>query len=118
MRTGKGESLHPIMPWTAFSGLTEQDLGAIYDALGDAYPVAHYVGNIGEPRHCAVCGQEHPFGEYNHLVLPKSVPVADNRARTLGWHLSVRRNSTGRSWSVATRTSSMRAKTTVPWTSR
>jgi mono/diheme cytochrome c family protein len=75
MRTGKSGSLHPIMPWSAFSGLTDEDLGAIYEALGDAYPVAHYVGNVGEPRHCDVCGQEHPFGEHNHLVLPQGVPV-------------------------------------------
>jgi mono/diheme cytochrome c family protein len=102
MRTGKGESLHPNMPWTAFSGLTEQDLGAIYDALGDAYPVAHYVGNVGEPRHCAVCGQEHPFGEHNHLVLPKSVPVAATilerlpgtyRSDAANWTIAVRRDA-------------------------
>jgi mono/diheme cytochrome c family protein len=102
IRTGKGESLHPNMPWTAFSGLTEQDLGAIYDALGDAYPVAHYVGNVGEPRHCAVCGQEHPFGENNHLALPKSVPVAATilerlpgtyRSDAANWTIAVRREA-------------------------
>lgn len=102
MRTGKGGSLHPIMPWTAFSGLTDQDLGAIYDALGDAYPVAHYVGNVGEPRHCAVCGQEHPLGEHNHLVLPQSVPVAATvlerlpgtyRSDAAGWTILVRREA-------------------------
>lgn len=75
MRTGKGGSLHPIMPWTAFRGLTDADLGAIYDALGDAYPAAHYVGNVGEPRHCAVCGQDHPLGEHNRLELPAGVAV-------------------------------------------
>ncbi|MDH4071831.1 MAG: hypothetical protein OEV41_01855, partial [Gammaproteobacteria bacterium] len=100
MRTGKGESPHPNMPWTAFSGLTEQDLGAIYDALGDAYPVAHYVGNVGEPRHYAVCGQEHPFGEHNRLVLPKSVPMAvlkrlpgTYRSDEAGWTIVVRREA-------------------------
>ena len=49
MHTGKGGSLHPIMPWLAFSGLTDADLGAMYDALGDVYPVAHFIGNTGEP---------------------------------------------------------------------
>ena len=102
MRTGKGGSLHPIMPWSAFSGLTDEDLGAIYEALGDAYPVAHYVGNVGEPRHCAVCGQEHPFGEHNHLVLPKSVPVAATvlerlpgtyRSDAADWTIEVRREA-------------------------
>ncbi len=85
MRSGKGESLHPIMPWTAFRGLTDADLGAIYDALGGAYPVAHYIGNVGEPRHCAVCGQEHPFGELNQVHLPASVAVpAATSARLAG----------------------------------
>jgi hypothetical protein len=75
MRSGKGGSLHPIMPWTAFSGLSDTDLGALYDALGLAHPVAHYIGNVGEPKHCAVCGQEHPFGELNRLELPQPVAV-------------------------------------------
>jgi hypothetical protein len=99
MHTGKGGSLHPIMPWAAFSGLTDDDLGAMYDALGDSYPVAHYVGNAGEPRHCNVCGQEHPFGEHNQLVLPISVPVAGAvlqrlpgtyRSAELDWTIEVR----------------------------
>jgi len=102
MHTGKGGALHPIMPWIAFSGLTDQDLGAMYDALGDAYPVAHYVGNTGEPRHCDVCGQEHPFGEHNHVVLPKSVPVAESvlerlpgryRSEEFDWTIDVRREA-------------------------
>jgi hypothetical protein len=102
MHTGKGGSLHPIMPWIVFSGLTDADLGAMYDALGDVYPVAHYVGNVGEPRHCDVCGQEHPFGEHNHLVLPTSVPVAEAvllrlsgtyRSEALDWTIEVRRDA-------------------------
>lgn len=99
MHTGKGGSLNPIMPWTAFSGLTDADLGAIYDALGDAYPVAHYVGNVGEPRHCAVCGQDHPFGEYNRLDLLVAVAVPGAvlerlpglyRSDALDWTIEVR----------------------------
>jgi mono/diheme cytochrome c family protein len=101
MHTGKGGSLHPIMPWIVFSGLTDADLGAMYDALGDVYPVAHYIGNTGEPRHCDVCGQEHPFGEHNHLVLPKSVSVAaavlerlsgTYRSDEFDWTIRVRRD--------------------------
>jgi mono/diheme cytochrome c family protein len=100
MHTGKGGSLHPIMPWMAFSGLTDADLGAMYDALGDVYPVAHYIGNTGEPRHCDVCGQEHPFGEHNRVVLPQSVPVAEAvlegltgtyRSEEFDWTIEVRR---------------------------
>lgn len=99
MHSGKGGSLHPIMPWTAFSGLKRTDLGAIYDALGLAYPVAHYIGNVGEPKHCDVCGQEHPFGELNKLVLPNAVAVpaaitarlvGDYVAAEEGWTIKVR----------------------------
>ena len=100
MHSGKGGSLHPIMPWTAFSGLSDTDLGAIYDALGLAYPVAHYIGNVGEPKHCDVCGQEHPFGELNKLVLPTAVAVpaaitarlvGDYTAAEVGWTIKVRK---------------------------
>ena len=99
MQSGKGGSLHPIMPWVAFRGLSDTDLGAMYDALGDAYPVAHYVGNAGAPAHCAVCGQEHPLGEFNRLVLPQGVAVATAvlarlpgvyRSEALDWTLRVR----------------------------
>ncbi len=102
MHTGKGGSLHPIMPWLAFSGLTDADLGAMYDALGDVYPVAHFIGNTGEPRHCDVCGQEHPFGEHNKLVLPQGLPVAETvlarlpgtyRSDAAGWTIMVRREA-------------------------
>jgi hypothetical protein len=98
MRSGKGGSLHPIMPWVAFMGLTASDLGAMYDALGDTYPVAHYVGNVGEPRHCIVCGQKHPFGEHN-VSLPASVPVPISvlerlpgtyRSDELDWTIEIR----------------------------
>lgn len=89
IRSGKGGSLHPVMPWTAFSGLTDTDLGAIYDALGLARPVAHYVGNVGPPTHCAVCGQEHPFGELNRLERPQSVAVPDAiTARLVGEYVA------------------------------
>jgi mono/diheme cytochrome c family protein len=89
IHSGKGGSLHPVMPWTAFSGLTDTDLGAIYDALGLAHPVAHYVGNVGEPKHCDVCGQEHPFGELNRLVLPEPVTVpASVTARLVGDYIA------------------------------
>jgi mono/diheme cytochrome c family protein len=75
IRSGKGESLSPVMPWTVFRGLNDEDLGAIYDALGTVQPVAHYVGNAGAPHHCPVCGQSHPLGELNRIELPIAVPL-------------------------------------------
>jgi mono/diheme cytochrome c family protein len=75
MRTGKGGSLGPVMPWTVFKGLSDDDLAAIHEALRSVQPVAHYIGNVGTPRHCAVCGQDHPLGEFNHVDTPAGVPV-------------------------------------------
>jgi mono/diheme cytochrome c family protein len=75
MRSGKGGSLSPLMPWVAFQGLSDDDLAAIHEALGSVQPVAHYIGNAGEPRHCAVCGQEHALGEHNRLETPVGVPL-------------------------------------------
>ena len=49
-----------------------------------------------------MCGQEHPFGEHNHLVLPKSVPVAATvlerlagtyRSDEANWTIRVRREA-------------------------
>ena len=74
IRSGKGGSLSPVMPWAVFRGLTDADLAAMYEALGTVQPVRHYVGNAGEPSHCAVCGQSHPLGEYNRIEIP--APVA------------------------------------------
>ncbi len=76
MRTGKGESLSGIMPWIVFGGLTDEDLAAIHEFMGSVQPVAHYIGNVGTPRHCSVCGQDHPLGEFNHLETPPAVPLA------------------------------------------
>lgn len=75
MRGGKGGSLSPVMPWAAFRGLSDEDLVAIYEALGVVQPIAHYVGNAGEPRHCVVCGQSHPLGEHNRIEVPAAVPL-------------------------------------------
>jgi hypothetical protein len=83
MRTGKGESLSPVMPWAAFKGLRDDDLAAIHAALGSVQPVAHYIGNVGEPQHCAVCGQEHPFGNFNRLEVPVGVSVAAEQLERL-----------------------------------
>jgi len=95
MRTGKGGSLSPIMPWIVFQGLSDDDLAAIHEALGRVLPVAHYIGNVGTPRHCAVCGQEHPLGEFNHLETPVGVAVEPERLERLaGRYYSAEADST------------------------
>jgi len=91
MRTGKAGSLSPVMPWAAFRGMTDEDLQAIYAALGAVEPVRHYVGNKGVPRHCPVCNQAHPLGEFNRLELPAPVPVeAAGLARLAGRYYHAR----------------------------
>lgn len=96
MRSGKVGSLSALMPWVAFKGMTDADLEAIHLALGTLQPVAHYIGNVGPPEHCAVCGQEHPLGAYNRLEAPPRVAVdlaslqrLAGRYRHAGWDLTV-----------------------------
>ncbi len=85
LRSGRGGTLNPAMPWAAYRHLTDADIGAIYLALRQLPPVAHRVAsfNSGEkPTKCPVCGQEHGFGELNvPLVLERAAvdvgPLAD-----------------------------------------
>ncbi len=83
MLTGKGGSLSPVMPWAAFRGLHDDDLAAIHAALGSVPAVAHYIGNVGEPQHCAVCGQQHPLGSYNRLETPVGVRLTEQQLERL-----------------------------------
>lgn len=71
LRSGRGGTLHAAMPWAAYRGLTDADIGAIYLALRQLPPVAHRVASVNsgaQPTPCPVCGQVHGFGELN--VLP------------------------------------------------
>jgi hypothetical protein len=89
MREGKAGSLSSVMPWVVFRGLSDEDLVAIYEALGTMQPVFHYVGNAGTPRHCLVCGQSHPLGEHNRIEVPAAVPLAvDQLERLVGRYYS------------------------------
>jgi mono/diheme cytochrome c family protein len=67
MRSGKGNTLSPLMPWIVYRSLSDDDLRVMHAFLRTMHPVAHYVGNSGTPTHCPVCGQQHPLGELNHL---------------------------------------------------
>jgi mono/diheme cytochrome c family protein len=103
VRTGKGGSLSPVMPWAAFRGMTDEDLSAVHLALGEAQAVRHYVGNHGEAEHCAVCGQSHPFGKLNRLETPAAMPLAREqldrlvgRYRHSTWDLTVDIRTDGR----------------------
>lgn len=77
MRTGKGGTLDDRMPWAVFGGMTDEDLSAIYRALGEAPPARHWIDNISRPTYCPVCGQEHGLGELNRPAEAFAVPVAE-----------------------------------------
>jgi mono/diheme cytochrome c family protein len=65
MKTGKFGTLHPIMPWTAYSGMTDEDLKAIYAYLRTRKPVSHVVANGPNPTPCRLCGLAHGGGDKN-----------------------------------------------------
>lgn len=75
MRTGKGGTLHPLMPWVVFRQLTDEDLRSIHAYLQTRYPAEHHVDNRTEPTFCPVCGQRHGLGELNELQLPEGVTL-------------------------------------------
>jgi hypothetical protein len=65
MKTGKFGTLHAIMPWAMYSGLTDEDLKAIYAYLRTRKPVSHVVANGPNPTPCRVCGLVHGGGDKN-----------------------------------------------------
>ncbi|MCZ6663332.1 MAG: c-type cytochrome [Actinobacteria bacterium] len=75
IRTGKGGTLGPAMPWWTYQHMTDEDLGAIHAFMQTMNPIAHYINNFVEPTWCTVCGQEHGLGDRNRIEMPTSVAV-------------------------------------------
>ena len=69
MRTGyvKARKLNQIMPWTVFSGMTDEDLAAMFAYLQTVPPVHHRVDNTEPPTYCPLCKSTHGAGDQNHL---------------------------------------------------
>jgi mono/diheme cytochrome c family protein len=65
MQTGKFETLHATMPWVAYSGMSEEDLRAIWAYLKTLKKVAHVVTNGPNPTPCRICGASHGGGDKN-----------------------------------------------------
>ncbi len=65
MKTGKFGTLHAIMPWVVYSGMTDDDLKAIYAYIRTLKPISHVVANGPNPTRCGVCGLLHGGGEKN-----------------------------------------------------
>jgi hypothetical protein len=64
------------MPWVVFRGMTDEDLGAVYLALGAAPPIRHWIDNAAPPTYCPVCGQMHGLGERNMALRHAAVPIS------------------------------------------
>jgi hypothetical protein len=67
IRTGyvRARPLNPIMPWSHYRGMTDEDLKAIFAYLKSVKPIHHVVDNAEPPTLCAVCNTTHGGGEKN-----------------------------------------------------
>jgi mono/diheme cytochrome c family protein len=67
IRTGKvkARKLSPIMPWSYFGKMTDDDLKAIFAYLRTLKPARHIVDNTEPPTDCRICGGKHGFGDRN-----------------------------------------------------
>ena len=73
LRTGKGGTLSPIMPWIAYKNMTDDDLKVMYAYLKKILSSQHYVSNQAPFSHCVICGQEHGLGKKNKLEKPTGI---------------------------------------------
>lgn len=73
IRTGKGGTLSPVMPWISFKNMTDSDLNAIYTYLQTIPSSRHYVSNQKPFAKCEICGMEHGFGNRNKRERPQGI---------------------------------------------
>jgi hypothetical protein len=67
MRTGwvGARQLKPIMPWSFYGNMTDEDLKAIFAYLRALDPIVHWVDNTEPPSYCKLCGGTHGLGNRN-----------------------------------------------------
>jgi cytochrome c553 len=67
MKTGStgGRQVNPIMPWSTYRGMTDDDLKAMFDHVRKLKPISHRVDNVEEPSPCRKCGSSHGLGKRN-----------------------------------------------------
>jgi hypothetical protein len=67
IRTGRASGgvrqLNPLMPYSYFKNMTDDDLKAIFAYLRIVKPVRHHVDNSEPPVYCKLCRQKHGFGD-------------------------------------------------------
>lgn len=78
IRTGKGNTLSPMMPWSTFKNLNDADLKAIYTYLSTLPKAQHYISNQQPFTYCRLCGQKHGNGNKNTIPKPPGIKVTDN----------------------------------------
>ena len=67
IRTGQigARTIDPVMPWTFYRNMTDDDLKAIFAYLKALPPVSHHVDNSVAPTMCPMCGYSHGLGDTN-----------------------------------------------------
>ena len=69
IRTGRASGgvrdLQPLMPFSYYRNMTDEDLRAIFAYLRTVPPVRHHVDNSEPPTYCPMCRQKHGFGDKN-----------------------------------------------------
>jgi len=63
--SGGVRDLKPIMPFSYFRNLNDEDLTAIFAYLRSVKPVNHNVDNSEPPTYCRLCRQKHGLGYLN-----------------------------------------------------
>jgi len=63
--SGGVRDLNPLMPFSYFRNMTDDDLKAIFAYLQTVKPVRHHVDNSEPPVYCPLCRQKHGFGDKN-----------------------------------------------------
>lgn len=61
--SGGVRQLNPLMPYSYFRNMTDDDLKAIFAYLRTIKPVRHHVDNSEPPVYCRLCRQKHGFGD-------------------------------------------------------
>lgn len=80
MRTGKVRTreLSPLMPWTVFRNMTDDDLKAVRAYLTSLLPVRHLIDPDEPEGLCPVCGQKHGAGKLNATKESRAIPIDPN----------------------------------------
>jgi hypothetical protein len=63
--TVRARKLNPVMPTEVYSGMTDEDLSAIFAYLKTVKPIHHHVDNAEPSAFCKLCKVVHGGGNTN-----------------------------------------------------